>query len=88
MTDPTTTQELLAREYDSIEYAHVKLYHEGKGHYEQGRIVGRYQNDLKLHYRGHTETVNLVDDWTLRSYTPVTTTFQQNMIEDELEAIL
>jgi len=85
MSAPTTTEELLAEEYNSIEYAHIKLYHEEKGHYEQGRIVGRFQNDLKLHYRGYTTTVNLVDNWTLRSYAPVRSTFQRRMIEDELE---
>lgn len=88
MTEPTTTRELLAKDFESIEFAHVKLYHEDKGHYEQGRIIGRYQNDLKLHYRGYTNTVSLVDNWTLRSYKPVTTAFQRNMIEQELEAVL
>ena len=80
-----TTRELATAPFEEIELAHAKLKNSDTGHYEQGRIIGRFNDDVTLLYRGHEVTVTNVTDWTLRRFEPVRSGLQRTMIENELE---
>lgn len=81
----TTTRELATVAFEEIELAHVKLKNSDTGHYEQGRIISRFNDDVTLLYRGHEATVTNVTDWTLRRFEPVRSDLQRTMIKGELE---
>jgi len=81
----TNVRELATVPFEEIELAHAKLKNDDTGHYEQGRIIGRFNDDLTLLYRGHEATVTNVTEWTLRRFEPVRSNLHRSMIESELE---
>lgn len=86
MSGITTTDELAAKELSDIEYAHVRLSKGDPTRYEAGRVVGKYQSDLTLHYRGHTTEVTQIEEWELEHFKPVTSSVERMQIEAEVDA--
>jgi len=73
MSEITTTEGLVAADFDEIELAEVRLQNgDDKKEYVSGRIVDRWQEDLTMRYRGHKHTVEQVTEWELLRYQPVT----------------
>jgi hypothetical protein len=86
MTDqtnaPTTTDELLAVDYDLIEYAKVRLKRGDPAEYEGGRVVGRFKpGGLVLRYRGHEVRVTQVSSYTLDEISLVPSGHPRRLIE-------
>lgn len=84
MTEIQSVRQLANAGFEDIEFAHVKLKHPENGHYEQGRIVERFENDLTLRYRGNETVVTNVDEWVLRAYEPVRTAQQRQLIRADM----
>jgi hypothetical protein len=87
MTDEiTTTDELATADLERIKYAKVRLAKGEQTRYDGGRIIGRYQDDLTLRYRGHEVTVNQITEWELVEFKPVTSDLERRMIESQWSA--
>jgi len=79
----TTTDELASADYDRIEYANIRVKKGDPADYYAGRIVGRWNSDIDVRYRGHTYTVSNITEWTLLEYEPVTSQGEKMLIESE-----
>lgn len=87
MTDEITTTEQLAQaDFERIEYAKVRLAKGEQTRYDGGRIVGRFNDDLTLQYRGHEVTVTNITEWELVEFKPVTSSIERQMIAEDIDA--
>lgn len=85
MSDLPTSEQLIHRDFEDIEYAYVRFSKGDPTDYEAGRIVDRFQSDLTLAYRGHTTEVTQIGEWEVVEYEPVRSSIQKQQIAAELE---
>lgn len=75
---------LLAKDYDEIHLAEVRLKKGDPPEYLRGRIVDRYQRDLKLRVKGREYSVPQADEWELLRFQPVTSRAERMLVEGDM----
>lgn len=79
-----SVEEILAADFDEIRLAEVRLSKGDPPQYVKGRIVERFDNDLVLRWRGHENEVPMAHEWELERFTPVRSSIERKLIEEEM----
>lgn len=83
--DIEAVQQLLSTEFEKVELAYVRLKRGDPPEYEAGRLVGKFTDDLELHYRGHTQRVDNARQWELIEFEPIRSSVHKQMVASQLD---